>query len=372
MATLFSFDYPPLDGGISRLCAELAAALARRGAAVSVLSQLPADSRDGSPPPLRVTARRPLRELAALRQLRRLRGRGPVVCGLWYPEGLLAALAGCRPRVVLAHGSELMPARARWRRGLWRRLLARTLRGADLVVANSSYTRSLAEKAAPGCRAAAIPLAVDHARFSPGDRQAAKRKLAVADKRVVLSVSRLHGYKGHATVFRALAALDPARRGKFACLIAGKGPDRQALEAEAKRLGVGDLVRWLGFVPEADLPDLYRAADLFALCTREVAATQEVEGFGLAFLEAQACGTPVVGARTGGIPDAVAEGRGGWLVPPDDHQALAGLLARLAADPAEFAAQGRLARERVERDCTWDRYAERFVGELTARGIGLG
>ncbi|MCX7805408.1 MAG: glycosyltransferase family 4 protein [Planctomycetota bacterium] len=374
---IFSFDYPPLDGGIARLCSELAAGFSRRGVPTEALSKLPGAGLDSTIPTTRVTRLRPLMEASAFRHLLARRRNGPVVCGLWYPEGVLAMLAGARPRVVLAHGSELMPARAAWRRGLWRRMLRRTLLGADLVVANSGYTKGLVEAAAPGCRAVAIPLAVDHIRFSPpagpAGRAASRAKFGLdPSKRVVLTVSRLKRYKGHETIFHALTSLEEPVRRNFLLLVAGRGSDEAALRDAAARLGVADMVRWLGYVPESDLPDLYRAADIFVLCTREDPERQEVEGFGLVFLEAQACGTPAVGARTGGIPDAIRDGDGGFLIAQDDHAALTGIFRRLAERPGEFEAIGRAARARIERECTWDGYVERFARELEAAGVALG
>lgn len=378
-ASLFSFDFPPLDGGIARLCSDLALGLARNGARVAVLTAAVGErnAENGKPcdtlfPSVaRLTPNRPWRELAALKRLRRLRGQGPVICGIWYPEGLIAVLAGVKPLVILAHGSELMPVPSRLRRGLWKRLLRWTLARADLIIADSSYTKALVEKCSPGCQATAIPLAVDHARFSPGDRAAAKSRHGVEGKRVLLSVGRVYRYKGHDVVFRALAALPEEARRKCVYLIAGKGPDREWLKAEARRLAVENVVRWLGYIPDSDLPEFYRAADLFVLCTRENAAAREVEGFGLAFLEAQACATPVVGTRTGGIPDAVKEGAGGWLIAQDDHAALARILRQLVDDPDRFARADAAVRMRVERECTWERYFERFIGELSTRGIDL-
>ena len=373
---LHSFDYPPTHGGISRLCAEVAAGLGRRGVAVRALTQAAAlggGSRVPDLPEVRVIARRPRREWQALRHLWRARaGRAAVVCGIWYPEGLLATLAGVRPRVILAHGSELMPTRSRSRRVLWRRLRRHVLESADLVVANSQYTRQLALAAAPRCRAVSVPLAVDHRRFCPGDRAMAKARHGVSGRLVLASVSRLHAYKGHEAVFRALAALPPPLRDRFAYLVAGRGPDEALLRAKAQECGVADLVRWIGFVPEDDLPDLYRAADLFVLCTREVPDLQEVEGFGLVFLEAQACATPVVGTRTGGIPDAIDHGHGGWLIEPDDVLSLTRILTDLGDCPDSFRRAGELARLRVEREGTWDHYLGRFGAALRAEGLDLG
>ena len=312
--------------------------------------------------------RRPWRELAALRKLRRTGPHSAVICGLWYPEGLLATLAGAGPRVILAHGLELRPTRARWRRRLWRWLMQQVLRRAGVVVANSRYTAELVRRSAPGAAVAGLPLGVDHRRFRPGNPQAARLRLHLPEaKRVILTVSRILRHKGHELVFRALAALPEAARADFVYLIAGQGRDVSRLQHEAEALGLGRVVRWLGYVPEADLPQLYQSANLFVLCTREDPDQPDVEGFGLAFLEAQACGIPVVGTRTGGIPDAVGEGRGGWLIDQDDPGALAAILARLAADPEEFRQMGRRARQRVESECTWERYVDRLIETIASR-----
>jgi phosphatidylinositol alpha-1,6-mannosyltransferase len=283
---------------------------------------------------------------------------------VWYTDGLLAQAAGARPRVILAHGSELMPTTAWWRREIWRRMLRSFCESADLVVANSEYTRKLVLERAPAAKVLAIPLAVDHERFSPGDREEAKRRFGVANKVVLSSVSRLHAYKGHDVVLRAIAASSERSRRNLIYLIAGKGPHQSELERQVTELGLAEQVRFLGFVTEDDLPDLYRASDLFLLCTREVIEHQDVEGFGLVFLEAQACGTPVIGTRTGGNPDAIEEGEGGWLIDQDDAAALSGFLSQLVDDPNAFLAAGKRARKRVERQCTWEHYMRRFVGAL--------
>jgi len=374
---LFSFDYPPSDGGISRLCAEVAVGWVNQGGCVRVLCQKTSGDARPAPvpgvPEIRVVASRPWRELRAWWALVRTPRDNPVISGIWYPEGLISLLAGPgRPLVILAHGSELMPARSSWRRGVWKLLLRRVCDAADLVVTNSEYTRALVLRAAPAANVLAVSLGVDHRRFTPEGREQAKERLNVAGKLVVCSVCRLQAYKGHETMLQALAHLPAAVSRRFVYLVAGAGPHAQALKNCAEHLGLSGSVRWLGFVPEEDLPDLYRASDLFALCTRESAKQQEVEGFGLAFLEAQACGTPVVGARTGGIPEAVREGEGGWLIGQDDVDALRSVLLRLANHPDEFREAGLIARRRVERECTWEHYMQRFSDALKAGGIGIG
>ncbi len=369
MPLYFSFDFPPNDGGIAKLGERLCAELKRHGVELAILTAKARGVAAVSGPEVRVSSSRLHRELQAYSWLRARRNLGTVICGTWYPEGLLALLAGARPLVILAHGLELMPTKAYWRRKFWRKLLRTVCESAQLVVANSEYTRRLLLRTAPNARVVAVPLGVDQGQFSPQGREAARNKFGVEGKLTVLSVARLYEYKGLDTVIKALAELPRTTREQFIYLVAGRGPHEAALRAAASRLGVSAQIRWLGFVSEDDLPDLYRASDLFVLCTREAATQQEVDGFGLVFLEAQASGTPVVGTRSGGIPEALREKEGGWLIEEGNAHRLASLLLLLADHPEVFRAAGRAARERVERECTWTHYVHRFVSEARAEGI---
>ncbi len=370
---LFAFEYPPVSGGISRLCAAITDQLRRGGSSVVVLTQeIPAQAFNAYLPAIQVNPRRPLREWQAFRWMRKYMTQGPIgatICGIWYPEGLIAYLAGVRPLVILAHGAELLPPASHWRRRLWNALQRRVLESADLVIANSDFTKELVCTVAPKANVESIPLAVDLERFAPGDKQAAKAKLGVTGKQVLCSVARIHRYKGHDTVFHAIAGLNPNERENLVYLIVGEGPHKSKLRRQADELGIAGHVRWLGFVADQGLPEIYRASDLFVLCTRDARDERAVEGFGLVFLEAQACGTPVVGTRTGGIPAAIEEGAGGWLIEQDDSQRLAEMVRELMRAPESFGAAGIQARERVIRDCTWERYGRRFSSALHSVGI---
>ena len=136
------------------------------------------------------------------------------------------------------------------------------------------------------------------------------------------------------------------------------------LQALAGDLGIGDCVTWLGFVEDADLAALYACGDLFVLCTREDPRARGVEGFGMVFLEAQAAGVPALGTRAGGIPDAIVEGRGGWLVDQDDSAAVSGHLQRLAADVSSFREQGMRGRLRAITEASWDTYATKLLAVI--------
>lgn len=139
-------------------------------------------------------------------------------------------------------------------------------------------------------------------RFSSGDRCIARAQFGLGNDPVVLTVGRLDdrgGYKGHDRIIPIIATL--RRSGHEICyLIAGTGPDKPRLQALAREAGVEDLVRFLGYVSDEDLPALYRAADVFAM-------PSVGEGFGIVFLEAMACGTPAIGLRIGGAIEALQD-----------------------------------------------------------------
>ena len=187
---------------------------------------------------------------------------------------------------------------------------------------------------------------------------------------IVLSVSGIKPRKGYHVALRAFALLQD-KYPKARWLIVGKLPDgeyRTRLEAEIAKSGVRG-VEFLGAVDDAALDRLYRKASLFLLLSREEGFI--FEGFGLVFLEAGAYGLPVVGARSGGIPDAVVDGETGLLVDQDDAEGAGQAMIRISADPKLAVRLGRAGRMRAEA-MSWTRYAEEqwreYSAVLAARG----
>ncbi|MAQ44255.1 MAG: hypothetical protein CL812_00085 [Confluentimicrobium sp.] len=365
---LLSLDYPPNDGGISRLGAGLVTTMVGRGLSPRIVSLVDAGKSGIHRPaathvdvePAR--SRRDLQIFCNVRAHLAKYGRdAPILATVWNPEATLALLAGARRVSILAHGNEVMPY---LRSGLKGRLRRYVLKRAHVVICNSRFTESLVLDAAPAARTMVVNPGVDATLATRTRAEARSIHNIDATANVILTVARLDAIKGHETVLRALAALPAERRQSFVYVIVGKGDMREALERQANQLGIADLVRFEGFVADSELPEWYAAADAFVLTSVVDPQRRGMEGFGMAFTEAQAAGLAVIGTRSGGIPDAVSEGEGGWLIDERDAEALAGHLRRLNDDPASFRMQGAKGAARVRREMNWTTYTDRILAAI--------
>ena len=212
------------------------------------------------------------------------------------------------------------------------------LEASDLIltVSRDTCARTLAKARIAAEKVVVINNTVG-AQFTPGDRDSARRRFVLDREIVLLTVARLDGrdgYKGHDRIIPLLPKL-LATGIDAVYLIAGEGPDQDRLRALARHHGVEGRVRFLGKIPIEILPDLYRAADLFALPSTG-------EGFGISFVEAMACGTPAIGLAVGGAPDALVDGALGTCVAPEHFaDALIDLLVRHPERPADLATRTR-------------------------------
>lgn len=156
---------------------------------------------------------------------------------------------------------------------------------------------------------------------------------------VIGYIGRLVEEKGVDLILDALSGL----RGSWCLRIAGQGPLRAALEAQAQRLGIDGRIEWLGQIPSTSLPDVYRSLSVLVIASRTRPSWKEQ--FGRVIVEANACGVPVLGSDSGAIPDLV--GRGGRTFPEGDSAALRGHLQALLDDPQAGVALGAAGREQV-------------------------
>jgi glycosyltransferase involved in cell wall biosynthesis len=228
----------------------------------------------------------------------------------------------------------------------------------DRVHAISTY---LAERAVrygvPRAAVAVVPNGCDPHLFdeapSAADQAALRRDLGLEGARVVVSVSRLVLKNGLDRLLQAFPAV-LREAPDAALLLVGEGEDRAALERQAASLGIAERVRFAGAVPHADVVRYLRLGAVFVRPSLS-------EGLGTAFLEAMACGLPVVGTRTGGIPDFLTEGRTGLFCDPERAETIAAAVARLLGDPVLARTLGEAGRALVSERYRWEAVAGRIA-----------
>ena len=224
------------------------------------------------------------------------------------------------PYVLVAHGIDV------WQLNDGPRKKA--LQEADLVLAVSRYTRDwLVENIGLGSEQVQIlPNTFSPERFVPGPkpRRLLERYGLSADDPVILTICRLAGaerYKGYDQILKALPKiLDELPQARY--LLVGAGPDRPRIEWVAGELGLRDKVIFAGFVPDDELCEHYNLCDVFVMPSK-------AEGFGIVYLEALACGKPVMAGSKDGSRDALADGKLGILVDPDSTAQIASEIIRV-------------------------------------------
>ncbi|MGP3951027.1 glycosyltransferase family 4 protein [Streptomyces sp. 7N604] len=296
-------------------------------------------------------------------ELLREHGCSAVWFGAAAPLGLMAPAlrrAGARRLVATTHGHE-----AGWAQlpGS-RQLLRRIGEGTDTITYLGEYTRSrIAAALTPQAagRMVQLPPGVDEKTFHPASGgEEVRAGLGLADRPVVVCVSRLVPRKGQDTLIQAmpriLAAVPDA-----VLLVVGGGPYRRDLEKLAAATGVAGSVRFTGAVPWEELPAHFGAGDVFAMPCRTRRGGLDVEGLGIVYLEASATGLPVVAGDSGGAPDAVLDGETGWVVRGGSADDAAERIVALLQDPGLRRRMGERGRAWVEERWRWDLLADRLA-----------
>lgn len=197
--------------------------------------------------------------------------------------------------------------------GKQRRCTGQILEAADKAAGLLAVSESMkADMVALGMEKAKIRVhytGLDQSRFAPADRAAAKARLGLAGP-VILCVGAMIPRKGQSVLLDALAGLPEAT-----LMLAGSGPDEGTLRAQATALGIEERVQFLGSVPHDDLPQLYQAADIMALISSS-------EGLANAWVEALACGTPIITCDVGGIREVMKNDAAGRIVAPTPEAVL--------------------------------------------------
>ena len=384
---LLTYDFPPIGGGIARWMAELAKRYPAGSLVVSTGQCGDSSDVDAGFPNRVDRLGIPSRRLRTIQGILLWSRRVAVLARstdaefIWcgnvkpaaYPAKWTVERTGV-PYGILFHGGDLLILQHQIHQSAVKRTAAAALlSSAAVLVANSEWTRdrcltvlSELEIEVPDDRVRVVPLGADPAFFRPGlDTRDVRARYGLEGGRWLVSVARLTRHKGIDTALKALARLRP-RYSDLRYAVVGSGEEREALEAEARELGVADQVRFLTDVPDRDLPALYNCADIYLGVSRLM--EQRVEGFGISLAEASACGIPVIAGRSGGTSAAVRDGETGLLVDADGVDPVVDAVSGLLGDPARRARLGAAGRRAVESHYNWDR----VTGDLRRIGHELG
>lgn len=290
--------------------------------------------------------------------------RAETVCfGAAAPLGLLAPTlrrAGVKRIVALTHGHEV------W----WSKVFPFSLaihrigNSVDVLTYLGEFTHRAIARALPrDGQKAMVKMApgIDIGHFSPLiDSTSLRNELGLIDKAVIVCVGRLVPRKGQDRLIQALPLIRKTVPNVHLLLV-GEGSYRSRLEKIARKAGVQDRVTFIGRVQYQQLPAYIRVGDLFAMPSRSRMAGLEVEGLGIVYLEASACGLPVIAGNSGGAPDAVIEGKTGFVVDGTQVESIAKGAILILTDSNLAKTMGVAGRDWVVREWSWDLWAGAFA-----------
>lgn len=379
MYILLAADFPPQIGGIQTYHSSLARALQQIGRKVHVIAtEYPGAEEYDASAPFPVTRvstaggkpriyRRMREEAICLGEAASVRG---IISTKWSPEGLGALQAADTldvPWGVFGHDREHILHGGNPLKWFLQQYLFEM---ADFCFAISNYAAENFKRRGIGDRyfrrrglssdtLRMVGCGLDCDQFAPDPARAdeLRDQHGLHGKRVLLTVSRLVARKGHLTVIEALPRIRQAI-GDVRYLIVGDGECLPALQQAVAKRKLQDHVIFAGKVPADDLCGYYTLGDIMVMPSYDIPGVP-TEGFGLTFLEANCCGTPVIGSRTGGIPDAVDHGLTGLLVPPRDAKALARAAIRILGDDGLATRMGEFGQRRAREMFRWELVARR-------------
>ena len=301
------------------------------------------------------------RVLAILKKLVRDRQIPRVFFGAAAPLGLLSQglrKAGVKRIVALTHGHEV------WWSKVWpfSWAMRRIGRGVDVLTYLGEFTRNAISRSLDTDDAKAmvrIAPGIDTTHFAPVDATNLRKELELSDKKVIVSVGRLVHRKGQDTLVEALPTI-LAKVPNAHLLFVGVGPHLEYIHKRAIQLGVLNHISFVGRVKYQELPEFICVGDVFAMPSRSRLAGLEVEGLGIVYLEASACGLPVVGGKSGGAPDALLEGETGFAVDGLKPLEVAEAITTLLEDPARARSMGARGREWIVQEWEWKHWSKEF------------
>ncbi len=376
---LVSVDFPPHTDGVSTISRELSTRIANAGHPVTVIGPRDKGAREFDAAERYRAFRVPGYEWGYFRfvpiffcmpwVVLRYGVRKVFAMNIAYGGVICWLLSWIKPLeyVLFAYGYEFEKVKnnpvARW---LYLQIYSRAK---EIVCCSRLVKDRLAEFGVRDKKIEVLYPAVDLTRYRPCPvPQDFLARNQLAGRRILLTVGRLVQRKGHDQVFRALPEIIQKFPDVLYCVV-GIGEDESLLRAEVARLRLENYVRFMGKINEEDLVRLYNACEIFLMPSREIAEGGHMEGFGIVYLEANACKKPVLGGNSGGVKEAVQDGITGWLVNPESPSEIRDIVIYLMSHPEEGRRVGEQGFEWVQRNFSWDHYVRESYRLLTAKEL---
>lgn len=296
-----------------------------------------------------------------LRRIIKSEGITTAAFGAAAPLGLLSASmkrAGVLRTVALTHGHEVWWAKVFPFNILLRRIGATV----DVLTYLGEFTRNaIASALTAKAKSAMVKIApgidVDH--FSPSDASALRQSLGLADKKVIVSVGRLVHRKGQDHLIESMPEILEVVPNAHLLLV-GQGPYRDYLQQLVTKNALEDSVTFIGRIQYVDLPQYICVGDIFAMPSRSRLMGLEVEGLGIVYLEASACGLPVLAGNSGGAPDAVLHNETGLVVDGTDNKQIATAAIELLTKEDSARKMGEVGRQWIIGKWRWEIWSKDF------------
>jgi len=299
------------------------------------------------------------RVIRNLQKLIRRRNLSTVWFGAAAPLGVSARWlrkAGAQHIVALTHGHEV------WWSKVWPFSLAisEIARNVDVVTYLGDFTQqAIARRFKDQNKLIKIAPGIDTEHFRPLDGRELREKYGIADRATIVSVGRLVHRKGQDRLVEAMPLVLKEIPEAHLVFI-GEGPHRKKLDQLVKRHKLENHVTFIGRIQYSDLPRHFSLGDIFAMPSRSRLFGLEVEGLGIVYLEASACGLPVVGGNSGGAPDAVKEGITGFVVDGNKLPEIADRIITLLKDDELRNQMGNAGRSWAMEEWQWKRWSQAF------------
>jgi len=300
---------------------------------------------------------------------------GVVICS-HIATGLLALKSKKKtgiPYVIFAHGQEVFRSALCGKNSISYRCAKEIFNNASIIYVSNNFTKGIVETwLYDKSKVKKIPfVGADTKRFFPKKKNNKTiKKFGLEENKVLLTVTRLDDYKGVDFVIKSLPLIIKEIP-NIRYIVVGTGTEMEKLKQLTKEIGVEKHVIFTGNIDESELNDYYNLCDVFIMCSRDCVEKSPicskggmVEGFGVVFIEANACEKPVIGGNSGGIPDAVIDGKTGLLVNPIDINDIKEKIVKLLTNKKYADELGKNGRKRAIEELNYKQAADIVTKDL--------